>query len=112
MNGLKIILPLEVYIILFINSLSATYPVWADRQRSLARDEAHAPTLDNLMEDIADESRSSLIDSQAAIKGTGVVLYTGKDTRKKAQNKGRGKKEKSEEKCSYCKRSGYSQDSC
>src|ERR1700733_2996007 len=49
----------EWYPMLFIGALNKAFPIWAERQRSQARDEtATAPTLDRLIEDITDEARN------------------------------------------------------
>src|SRR5258708_34563400 len=99
-------LPNEVFIILFINALASTYPVWADRQRSRSRVEQTAPNLEFLMEDITDEARIALFEAQSQEPGTGTILYTGKDARKdegKSQDKGKDKgKDKRKYKCNPC----------
>ena len=112
--SLHIGLPDEIYTFIFINALSDAFPVWADRQRSRGRDGENAPTLPTLMDDISDEARIKSIESKGATEGTGIVLYTGKDSgrsARKPQFKGKGK-EKSSEKCSHCSKTGYSPDSC
>ena len=71
--------------------------------------------LDTLIDDISNEARIKNIKSKGATKGSGIVLYTGKDSgrsARKPQFKGKGKKEKSSEKCSHCSRTGHSPDSC
>ena len=99
---------------IFINALSDAFPVWADRQRSRGKDRENALTLPTLMDDISNEARIKSIESKGATEGTGIVLYTGKDSgrsARKPQFKGKSK-EKSSEKCSHYSRTGYSPDSC
>ena len=67
---LEIVAPDNWYIILFITALSTSFPIWAKRQRSVIYTDGNKITLDKLIVDITDESRSIT---------SGEALYTGKN---------------------------------
>lgn len=110
LDRLSLVLPEEAYTINFITLLDQQYPVWADRQRSIARSSANPPTLPNLIADILDESRK-------AEKATALYANKPESRSKKGKRRGRnnGKSDdngNSNTKCMHCKRPGHQEGAC
>ncbi|CCU76267.1 Gag-Pol polyprotein [Blumeria hordei DH14] len=88
----------------FIGLLTDSYPVWADRQRSAARNakDSNICSLDDLIQDITDEARR--IES---VSSPGTVFFgnnQGTENRNQKKNKGKfgGNKDSKDGKCKHC----------
>ena len=96
--------PDEWHTMLFIAALNSTFPTWAERQRSLARNAKEPPTLAQLIVDISDEAHSK----DAGTKTESIALYRNRPEKGKGKGKG---KSISKPKCLYCQGS-HLDDNC
>jgi len=76
MASLKISPPEEWHLVMFINALAPSWPVWAEQQRSQAQNQDTSPTLENLINDITDDAGT-----RATAKAEGSALFGEKGAR-------------------------------
>ena len=101
-------LPDDVYTITFINALTAGFPIWSERQRSLARTATTKLTLEQLYIDITDEARQT----EASTSNSIVALYANKPKKGKGRKSNKDKVKKERQTCTHCDRTGHTKDNC